>query len=47
MVDFAAGDIEEDDAYIEAFQELVEEGYYKLVETGGDEKHDIFHVVEV
>jgi len=46
-VDFMADEIESDDGYLEAFESLVEEGYYKLVETGGDIKHDIFHVMEV
>lgn len=46
-VDFVANEIEEKDAYIEAFEELVEAGYFKLVERGGDHKHDIFYSVEV
>ena len=46
-VDFNAGDIPEKDSYLEVFEELVSEGYYKLVESGGDSKHDIFHVLQV
>ena len=46
-VDFEAGDIEEEDAYLEVFEELITEGYYEKIESGGDKKHDIFHVVEV
>ena len=46
-VDFEAGDIEEEDAYLEVFEELIIEGYYEKIESGGDQKHDIFHVVEV
>ena len=46
-VDFNAGDIPDQDSYLEVFEELVSEGYYKLVESGGDSKHDIFHVLQV
>ena len=46
-VDFEAGNIEEEDAYLEVFEELIIEGYYEKIESGGDQKHDIFHVVEV
>ena len=46
-MDYMADEIESEDAYMEVFEELVEEGYFKLVETGGDIKHDIFHVLEV
>ncbi len=46
-VDFDAGDIEEEDDYLEVFQDLINEGYYKMVESGGGKKHDIFHVLHV
>ena len=46
-MDFMADEIETEDGYLEAFEALLEEGYYKLIETGGDIKHDIFHVMEV
>jgi hypothetical protein len=29
------------------FERLLNEGYFTLVESGGDPKHDIFHVTEV
>jgi hypothetical protein len=47
QVDFKAHEIEADDSYLEAFEELVGEGYFKLIELGGDPKHDIFHAIEV
>ncbi|MBT4066727.1 MAG: hypothetical protein HOE76_05875 [Euryarchaeota archaeon] len=47
QVDFRANELDEEDAYIEAFEELIEAGYFKLVERGGDHKHDIFYSVEV
>jgi hypothetical protein len=46
-IDFMADEIESKDAYMEVFEALVEEGYFKLVETGGDIKHDIFHALEI
>jgi hypothetical protein len=46
-MDFMADEIESEDGYLEAFEILTEDGYFKLVETGGDIKHDIFHVMEV
>jgi deoxyhypusine synthase len=42
-----ADEIESEDAYLEVFEALVEKGYFKLVETGGDIKHDIFHALEI
>ena len=46
-LDFLADEIGAEDVYIEAFEVLVEEGYAKLIENGGDPKHDIFHILEV
>ncbi|MGY8745577.1 MAG: hypothetical protein ACKVG2_03400 [Candidatus Poseidoniales archaeon] len=46
-MDFMANEIESEDGYLEVFEKLVKNGYFKLVETGGDIKHDIFHVIEV
>tara|TARA_B110000196_G_scaffold139151_1_gene120639 strand:- start:1320 stop:1868 length:549 start_codon:yes stop_codon:yes gene_type:complete len=46
-MDFMANEIESEDGYLEAFEKLVKKGYFKLVETGGDIKHDIFHAIEV
>ena len=46
-IDFMTDLIDEKNAYVDIFDELVEEGYFRLVEKGGHEKHDIFHVVEV
>ncbi len=46
-IDFITDVIDEKNAYVEIFDEMVEEGYFQLVEKGGHEKHDIFHVVQV
>ena len=46
-IDFMTDVIDDKNAYVDIFDELVEEGYFRLVEKGGHEKHDIFHVVEV
>ena len=46
-VDFDRDEIIVEDGYMMLFEELVEQGYFKLVESGGDHKHDIFHVTEV
>ena len=46
-VDFDSDEIFVEDGYMMLFEELVEQGYFKLVESGGDHKHDIFHVTEV
>ena len=46
-IDFMTDIIDDKTAYVDIFDELVEEGYFRLVEKGGHEKHDIFHVVEV
>ena len=46
-LEFMHGTIETPDAYMEVFESLVKEGYYDMVETGGDRKHDIFHAKEV
>ena len=46
-IDFITDVIDEKNAYVEIFDEMVEEGYFRLVEPGGHEKHDIFHVVQV
>ena len=46
-IDFMTDVIDDKTAYVDIFDELVEEGYFRLVEKGGHEKHDIFHVVEV
>jgi hypothetical protein len=46
-MDFMANEIESEDGYLEVFEKLVKNGYFKLVETGGDIKHDIFHAIEV
>ena len=46
-IDFMTDVIEDKNAYADIFEELVGEGYFRLVEKGGHEKHDIFHVVEV
>ena len=46
-IDFMTDIIDDKTAYIDIFEELVEEGYFRLIEKGGHEKHDIFHVVEV
>ena len=46
-MDFMADELESDDGYLEAFEALVEDGYAKLIENGGDPKHDIFHILEV
>ncbi len=46
-IDFMTDIIDDKTAYVDIFDELVEEGYFRLVEKGGHEKHDVFHVVEV
>ena len=46
-IDFLTDVIDDKNAYVDIFDEMVEEGYFRLVEPGGHEKHDIFHVVEV
>ena len=46
-IDFITDVIDEKNAYVEIFDEMVEDGYFQLVEKGGHEKHDIFHVVQV
>jgi hypothetical protein len=45
--DYEADNIFTEDAYIVLFEKLLTEGYFTLVESGGDPKHDIFHVTEV
>ena len=39
--------IDDKKAYVDIFDKMVDEGYFRLVEMGGHAKHDIFHVVEV
>ena len=46
-VDFDRDEIFEEDGYMMLFEELIKQGYFKLVDSGGDYKHDIFHVTEV
>ena len=46
-IDFMTDVIDEKNAYVDLFDELIDEGYFRLIEKGGHEKHDIFHVVEV
>ena len=46
-IDFMTDVIDEKNAYVEIFDSMVEEGYFRLIEKGGHSKHDIFHVVEV
>lgn len=46
-VDFDGDEILEEDGYMMLFEELITQGYFKLIELGGDPKHDIFHVTEV
>ena len=46
-LDFMTDLIDDKTAYIDIFDDLVEEGYFRLIEQGGHSKHDIFHVVEV
>ena len=46
-IDFLTDVIDDKNAYVDIFDEMVEEGYFRLVEPGGHEKHDIFHVVDV
>jgi len=46
-IDFMTDVITDKTAYTDIFEELVEEGYFRLVEKGGHPKHDIFHVLEV
>ena len=46
-IDFVTDVIDDKNAYVDIFDEMVEEGYFRLVEPGVHEKHDIFHVVEV
>tara|TARA_B100001564_G_scaffold67668_1_gene53386 strand:+ start:1186 stop:1707 length:522 start_codon:yes stop_codon:yes gene_type:complete len=46
-IDFMTDVIDEKNAYVDIFDELIDEGYFRLIEKGGHEKHDIFHVVEV
>ena len=46
-IDFVTNQIDSQDAYMEIFEELLSEGYYRLVETGGDPKHDVFTAVQV
>jgi hypothetical protein len=46
-IDFMTEVIDEKNAYVDIFDELIDKGYFRLIEKGGHEKHDIFHVVEV
>jgi len=46
-IDFITDVIDDKNSYVQIFDEMVEEGYFRLVEPGGHSKHDIFHVVEV
>ena len=46
-LDFMTDLIDDKTAYVDIFDDLVEEGYFRLIEQGGHSKHDIFHVVEV
>lgn len=46
-LDFMTDLIDDKTAYVDMFDDLVEEGYFRLIEQGGHSKHDIFHVVEV
>ena len=46
-IDFMTDTIDDKTAYVDIFDKMVEEGYFRLIEKGGHAKHDIFHVVEV
>ena len=46
-VDFITDEIHDQTAYEDIFEEMIKEGYFRLVESGGNPKHDIFHVTEV
>ena len=46
-IDFMTDVIDNKNAYVDIFDKMVDEGYFRLVEKGGHAKHDIFHVVEV
>ena len=46
-IDFMTDVIDEKNTYVEIFDKMVDEGYFRLVEKGGHVKHDVFHVVEV
>ena len=46
-IDFMTDVIDDKKAYVDIFDKMVDEGYFRLVEKGGHTKHDIFHVVEV
>ena len=46
-IDFMTNEIDDQTAYEDIFEDMVEEGYFRLVESGGHTKHDIFHVTEV
>ena len=46
-IDFMTDVIDDKKAYVDIFDKMVDEGYFRLVEKGGHTKHDVFHVVEV
>ena len=46
-IDFMTNEIDDQSAYEDIFEDMVKEGYFRLVESGGHTKHDIFHVTEV
>ena len=46
-IDFVSNEIDSADAYDAIFEEMIQDGYFRLIECGGHPKHDIFHVIEV